>query len=146
MNDIMRYGSIYNILSTSTLYNVTVELGLSENGNVLAIHPRVIARLSAFGLPTRHSQSFKLTSPTFPFPNRLNVPQTSLSTHSAFLSSILSLYSHRLAICDLCFSLFLHLAPHLFSPRLSFNFLISDFCQFQTPQFAPVSSHSTVPL
>ena len=45
----------------STLYNVTVELGSAENGNVPAIHPRVIARSSFFGLPMHHSQSFKLT-------------------------------------------------------------------------------------
>ena len=53
--------------TVSTLYNVTVKLRSSKNGNVPAIHPRVIVQSSAFGLPTCHSQSFKLTLQPFCF-------------------------------------------------------------------------------
>ena len=58
-----------NDYSMSILYNVTVELGSSENGNVPAIHPRVIARSPAFSLPPINSLSIPLPlqqAPTVP--------------------------------------------------------------------------------
>ena len=129
----------------STLYNVTVDLGSAENGNVPAIHPRVIARSSAFGLPTRHSQSFK---PTLQRSN-LSVSQSTERSPNIFVNTLRISFFDSLAVqlpsfppvsltapfsascrprpsfLPLCSSgaIFFHLAPpSTFSFPLSINF------------------------
>ena len=111
-----------------------------------AIHPRVIAQSSFFGLLTRHSQSFKLT-----LVPHLFSPRTSFtflfSTYCLFqtvqfppVSAMIARSSFFGLLTCHSQSFKLTLVPHLFSPCTSFTFLFSAYRPFQTVQFPPVSA------